>query len=230
MRVCQLSCHAGNEELCGKPLGKCKKASVLSIVVIFIVVGVAIVATGAVIFILNCRRHQSSSVEAPPPSILGKKSGIKESDHAGQGSPESSGTNKRTEVVKLSFVRDDRQRFDMQDLLKASAEILGSGSFGSSYKADLQSGPVMVVKRFKHMNNMGKQEFKEHMRMLGMLRHPNLLPLVAYYYRKEEKLLAFDYVDKGSLAVHLHGTSLLLVLCLCVLILLLEPVYFLLNY
>lgn len=58
--------------------------------------------------------------------------------------------------MKLSFVRDDRQRFDMQDLLKASAEILGSGSFGSSYKADLQSGPVMVVKRFKHMNNMGK--------------------------------------------------------------------------
>jgi hypothetical protein len=28
---------------------------------------------------------------------------------------------------------------------------------------------------------------------------------VAYYYRKEEKLLITDFVEKGSLAVHLHG-------------------------
>ncbi|KAA8535865.1 hypothetical protein F0562_030815 [Nyssa sinensis] len=43
------------------------------------------------------------------------------------------------------------------------------------------------------------------MRRLGRLRHPNLLPLVAFYYRKEEKLLVSDYVDKVSLAVFLHG-------------------------
>jgi hypothetical protein len=37
------------------------------------------------------------------------------------------------------------------------------------------------------------------------LKHSNLLPLVAYYYRKEEKLLITDFVEKGSLAAHLHG-------------------------
>ncbi|KAG6676231.1 hypothetical protein I3842_15G141600 [Carya illinoinensis] len=66
---------------------------------------------------------------------------------------------------------------------------------------------VMVVKRFKQMNNWGKEEFQEHMSKLGRLRHLNMLPLVAYYYRKEEKLLAFDYVQKASLAVHLHGSK-----------------------
>jgi hypothetical protein len=102
-------------------------------------------------------------------------------------------------------VRDDREKFDLPDLLKASAEILGSGCFGSSYKAALNSGTMMVVKRFKQMNNVGKEEFQEHMRRLGRLKHSNLLPLVAYYYRKEEKLLITDFVEKGSLAVHLHG-------------------------
>lgn len=177
---------------------------------VVIVLGVAIVAIGAVFFIVN-RRSQpsSSSIESPPPSNLQKKSGIKESDQAGsrQGSPDQAGGGK-AESPKLSFVRDDREKFDMQDLLKASAEILGSGCFESSYKACLPSGQVMVVKRFKQMNNMGKEEFQDFMRRLGRLRHPNLLPLVAYYYRKEEKLLVSDYVPKGSLAVHLHGTVL----------------------
>lgn len=107
--------------------------------------------------------------------------------------------------MRLSFVREDRERFDLQDLLKASAEILGSGCFGSSYKAALTSGTVMVVKRYRQMNNVGREEFQEHMRRLGRLDHPNLLPLVAYYYRKEEKLLVADYIKKGSLAVQLHS-------------------------
>ncbi|KAK6153520.1 hypothetical protein DH2020_013159 [Rehmannia glutinosa] len=106
---------------------------------------------------------------------------------------------------KLSFVRDDRQKFDLQDLMRASAEVLGSGNFGASYKAVLVDGEALVVKRFKQMNNVAKEDFHEHMRRLGRLKHPNLLPLVAYLYRKEEKLLVFDFVHNGSLATHLHG-------------------------
>lgn len=110
-----------------------------------------------------------------------------------------------TVVGKLSFIRDDRPRFDLQDLLRASAEVLGSGNLGSSYKALLMDGQAVVVKRFKQMNHVAKEDFHEHMRRLGRLSHPNLLPLVAYYYRKEEKLLVYDYASNGSLASHLHG-------------------------
>lgn len=108
--------------------------------------------------------------------------------------------------TKLSFVRDDRQRFDLQDLMRASAEVLGSGNFGASYKAVLVDGEALVVKRFKQMSNVAKEDFHEHMRRIGRLKHPNLLPLVAYLYRKEEKLLVFDYIHNGSLVSHLHGT------------------------
>ncbi|XP_057797047.1 pollen receptor-like kinase 4 [Salvia miltiorrhiza] len=105
---------------------------------------------------------------------------------------------------KLSFVRDDRQKFDLQDLMRASAEVLGSGNFGASYKAVLVDGEALVVKRFKQMNNIAKEDFHDHMRRLGRLKHPNLLPLVAYLYRKEEKLLVFDFVPNNSLGKHLH--------------------------
>ncbi|XP_015881746.3 pollen receptor-like kinase 1 [Ziziphus jujuba] len=217
------SSFAGNKDLCGKPLKSCSsdKPSLISIVVVVIVVFVALTAICAVVFIL-CRRNQynsssSSSIEAPRPITAHKKISVTEQNQAaGAGSTHTSpdrSTNgstsggKKADSLKLSFVRDDRQRFDMQDLLRASAEILGSGCFGSSYKAALLSGPVMVVKRFKQMNNVGREEFQEHMRRIGRLRHPNLLPLVAYYYKKEEKLLVSDYIQKGSLAVQLHGNQ-----------------------
>uniref|UniRef100_J3LA19 Protein kinase domain-containing protein n=1 Tax=Oryza brachyantha TaxID=4533 RepID=J3LA19_ORYBR len=83
--------------------------------------------------------------------------------------------------------------------------VLGSGNFGSSYKATLCEGPAVVVKRFKEMNGVGREDFSEHMRRLGRLTHPNLLPVVAYLYKKEEKLLITDYMDNGSLAQVLHG-------------------------
>ncbi|MED6207246.1 glutathione transferase [Stylosanthes scabra] len=105
----------------------------------------------------------------------------------------------------FNFVREDREVFDLQYLLRASAEVLGSGSFGSTYKALVSSGQVVVVKRFKNMNKLGKQEFFEHMRRVGRLTHPNVLPLIAFYYGKEEKLLVYDFAQNGSLASHLHG-------------------------
>lgn len=107
----------------------------------------------------------------------------------------------------LVFLQEGRERFELEDLLRASAEVLGSGNFGSSYKATLQEGPEVVVKRFKDMNGVGREDFSEHMRRLGRLTHPNLVPLVAYLYKKEEKLLITDFVINGSLAQLLHGTQ-----------------------
>ncbi|KAJ0091321.1 hypothetical protein Patl1_12747 [Pistacia atlantica] len=97
------------------------------------------------------------------------------------------------------------QKYGAYDMGQKEKEVLGSGSFGSSYKAVLLSGPAMVVKRFRQMSSVGKEDFHNHMRRLGSLSHPNLLALVAFYYRKEEKLLVSDFVSNGSLASHLHG-------------------------
>ncbi|KAK4338076.1 hypothetical protein RND71_042563 [Anisodus tanguticus] len=70
--------------------------------------------------------------------------------------------------------------------------------------ADLPIGKPVVVRRFRQMSNMGKEDFHEHVRRLGKLSHPNVIPLVAFYYMREEKLLVTDFVENGSLASHLH--------------------------
>ncbi|CAI0628032.1 unnamed protein product [Linum tenue] len=197
------------------------KPSTASIVIVAIVVGVAVCGILAAAFILTrCRNQSPESIEAgppgtaPPPTTIQHKQDAAPESHAaaaagGRGGGRGGGKKLGAEAaaVKLSFVREDRGKFELTDLLKASAEILGAGCFGSSYKAALSPGQVMVVKRFKQMNNVGREEFHEHMRRLGRLKHTNLLPLVAYYYRKEEKLLVHDFVPYGSLAVHLHGVA-----------------------
>ncbi|XP_015966353.1 pollen receptor-like kinase 1 [Arachis duranensis] len=211
---------AGNKKLCGAPLrNKCpsNKTSLASIIVLAIFAAVAIFVIAAVIVLLlhrkkqrQQRREPSSSFESPSiPSSFHKKVGDLSDDGGSHRSLRSTGSSRgsKKHSMRLSFVKreDDREEFDMQDLLKASAEILGSGCYSSSYKASLLSGPMVVVKRFKQMNNCNKEDFQEHMRRIGMLSHPNLLPLVAYYYRREEKLLITDFVPNGSLAVRLHG-------------------------
>ncbi len=37
--------------------------------------------------------------------------------------------------------------------------------------------------------------------------HPNVIPLCAYYYSKDEKLLVYDYVAAGSFFAFLHGMN-----------------------
>ncbi|GFP99102.1 probable LRR receptor-like serine/threonine-protein kinase rlk [Phtheirospermum japonicum] len=161
-----------------------------------------------VLLLLLYRRSRSSQTPrlgrelSKPPSSKGKTRAAGGSGRRGGEQQQGGGAGGAS---KLSFVRDDRQKFDLQDLMRASAEVLGSGNFGASYKAVLVDGEALVVKRFKQMNNVAKEDFHEHMRRLARLKHPNLLPLVAYLYRKEEKLLVFDYVHNGSLSAHLHG-------------------------
>ncbi|KAA8528208.1 hypothetical protein F0562_035541 [Nyssa sinensis] len=204
------SFFSGNN-LCDKPLDPCKsskkKRSIPKIAIILVIVGVAALAAIVLAsFLFRGRRR-------PKTSQMGKSSAAKIHKNDVQYKKAGSAPlpdhrenyNKKSENGKLYFVRNGRERFDLQDLLRASAEVLESGSFGSSYKALLLSGPAVVVKRFRQMSNVGKEEFHEHMRRLGSLTHPNLLPLVAFYYKKEEKLLITDFIENGSLASHLHS-------------------------
>ncbi|XP_016500485.1 pollen receptor-like kinase 2 [Nicotiana tabacum] len=214
------SSFEGND-LCDGPLSKCTsepKIALWTIILVVIAVAAAIAAIIVVIVILRQRKQtpeteaRSGAANNSPGGATHQKAPSADLDKMEQGqvvapdrSPE--GGKRPEQAQKLLFLKDDMEKFDLPDLLKASAEILGSGVFGSTYKAALSTGPVMVVKRFRQMNNVGKEDFHEHMRRLGRLSHKNLLPVVAFYYRKEEKLLVSEYVNNVSLAVHLHGNK-----------------------
>ncbi|KAH0982190.1 hypothetical protein GBA52_009367 [Prunus armeniaca] len=203
---CFSSSSAPPSECSGDSCGTSKKPSSglkIALIVVSILLLLAFIA-GILIF-LNKKRQQSElDVAESLDDSASKYTAAGGSSQMDVKSVEATPHPKKGDLGKLSFVRDDRQKFDLHDLLRASAEILGSGTFGASYKALIMTDAV-VVKRYKQMNNVGREEFHEHMRRLGRLTHPNLLPLVAYYYRREEKLLVSDFVENGSLASHLHG-------------------------
>lgn len=107
--------------------------------------------------------------------------------------------------VNLVVLNGDKGRFGMSDLMKAAAEVLGSGGLGSSYKAAMSNGLAVVVKRVREVNGKGKDEFDHEMRKLGKLRNTNVLAPLAYYCRRDEKLVVYEYVPGGSLLYLLHG-------------------------
>lgn len=111
-------------------------------------------------------------------------------------------------VGSLVFVGagDQQLSYSLEDLLKASAETLGRGTMGSTYKAVMESGFIVTVKRLKDARYPRSEEFRRHVELIGRLRHPNLVPLRAYFQAKEERLLVYDYFPNGSLFSLIHGT------------------------
>ncbi|XP_024018161.1 probable leucine-rich repeat receptor-like protein kinase IMK3 isoform X1 [Morus notabilis] len=96
--------------------------------------------------------------------------------------------------------------FTADDLLCATAEIMGKSTYGTVYKATLEDGHQVAVKRLREKITKSQKEFETEVNVLGKIRHPNLLALRAYYMGpKGEKLLVFDHMPRGSLATFLHA-------------------------
>lgn len=122
----------------------------------------------------------------------------------GNVSPEKAISRSQDANNRLVFFENCSYAFDLEDLLRASAEVLGKGTFGMSYKAILEDGTSVVVKRLKELS-VGKREFEQQMEIVGSIKHENVIELRAYYYSKDEKLTVCDYYGSGSVAAMLHG-------------------------
>ncbi|KAK3014616.1 hypothetical protein RJ639_009115 [Escallonia herrerae] len=92
----------------------------------------------------------------------------------------------------------------VDDLLKASAEMLGKGSVGTTYRVAMDGGDVVVVvKRVRERRK--RKEVDGLLKEIGGLRHRNVVSLRAYYSSKDELLLVNDFLPNGSLHSLLHG-------------------------
>ncbi|KAI4997794.1 hypothetical protein ZWY2020_053136 [Hordeum vulgare] len=98
------------------------------------------------------------------------------------------------------------QPFDLEDLLRVSAEVLGKGAIGTTYKAVLESSATVAVKGLKDVT-MTELEFRDRIADIGELEHEFIVPLRAYYYSKDEKLLVYDFMPMGSLSAVLHDNT-----------------------
>ncbi|XP_076884042.1 putative inactive receptor kinase At5g58300 [Bidens hawaiensis] len=206
-----VSSFLGNSFLCGLPLTPCssaapsypvntlkkhnKKLSLGVILAIGIGCFVLVILLAILLFCFLKKKDEDSvgelTVKAVPP---GKN---EKSDDFGSGV-------QAAEKNKLVFFEGSSYNFDLDDLLRASAEVLGKGSYGTAYKAILDESTTVVVKRVREIGVA--KDFEQHIEFVGrMERHPNIVPLCAYYYSKDEKLLVYEYMITGSLSALLHG-------------------------
>ncbi|KAI4306578.1 hypothetical protein L6164_029841 [Bauhinia variegata] len=219
----------GNSLLCGPPLNHCspvtpspspspvhephspanthnqkattsKKSFSLASILALVIGGCAFLSLLVLVTTICCykrKNSQSSDVLKGKASACAGKPAVNSKDF-GSGVQDA-------ERNKLFFFEGCSYSFDLEDLLKASAEVLGKGSYGTAYKAVLEEGTTVVVKRLREVV-AGKREFEQQMEIVGKFgRHPNVMPLRAFYYSKDEKLLVYDYMPGGSLFALLHG-------------------------
>ncbi|KAJ4960977.1 hypothetical protein NE237_020887 [Protea cynaroides] len=111
-------------------------------------------------------------------------------------------------VEQYDLVPLDMQvKFDLDELLKASAFVLGKSGIGIVYKVVLEDGLTLSVRRLGEGGSQRFKEFQTEVEAIGKLRHPNIVTLRAYYWSVDEKLLIYDYIPNGNLATAIHGKA-----------------------
>ncbi|KVH96193.1 LRR receptor-like serine/threonine-protein kinase RPK2 [Cynara cardunculus var. scolymus] len=80
-----------------------------------------------------------------------------------------------------------------------SRNCIGSGGFGSTYRAEISPGTTVAVKRLTIEMCQGLPQFNAEIRSLGRIRHPNLVTLIGYYASSSEMFLVYNYLAGGNL-------------------------------
>ncbi|XP_078428939.1 putative leucine-rich repeat receptor-like protein kinase At1g68400 [Wolffia australiana] len=208
------SSFSGNENLCGKPVQRlCSSSSlgnepsvvpgdhrgingwrwnmvatiaasaVAAVVISFIILGIVIIC--------RRKRRKKDPTAAPQRESTKFKGGVTSED-------------------KRVVLFDGCKPFTAHDLMRGSAEMLGRGTVGSTYRVVMEgeTGRGVAVKRLRKVKKAvgARMEALERvLKEIGGLRHPNVVALRAYYHSDDELLLVYDYFPNGSLRSLLHG-------------------------
>ncbi|XP_020208492.1 LEAF RUST 10 DISEASE-RESISTANCE LOCUS RECEPTOR-LIKE PROTEIN KINASE-like 1.2 isoform X2 [Cajanus cajan] len=119
-------------------------------------------------------------------------------------------TEKGTQSFTQSFVHG-MHLFSYDELEEAtnyfdSSKELGEGGFGTVYYGKLRDGRSVAVKRLYENNYRRVEQFMNEIKILALLKHPNLVSLYGCTSRhSRELLLVYEYIPNGTVADHLHS-------------------------
>lgn len=99
-------------------------------------------------------------------------------------------------------------KMKFNDLMKATNNfnkdnIIGSGRTGTMYKAVLDDGTSLMVKRLQE-SQYSEKEFLSEMATLGSVKYRNLVPLLGFCVAKKERILVYRNMPNGTLHDQLH--------------------------
>ncbi|KAL3367420.1 hypothetical protein AABB24_011916 [Solanum stoloniferum] len=190
--------YANNAGLCGPPLPLCKGNAKQPHTGIIVGAAVGGVTLGAVLLTIGMFFYMRK--------ISRKRK--KEDDPEGNKWAKSI---KGSKAIQLSMFEKSTSKMRLSDLMKATNNfsknnIIGSGRTGTFYKAVLDDGTSLMVKRLQNTQHSEK-EFTSEMATLGNVKHCNLVPLLGFCMAKKERLLVYKDMSNGTLHDRLHLVS-----------------------
>ncbi|KAK7850692.1 mdis1-interacting receptor like kinase 2 [Quercus suber] len=94
-----------------------------------------------------------------------------------------------------------------EDIITATEDFdirycIGTGGYGSVYKATLPSGKVIALKKLHHLESQElafDKSFRNEAKVLSEVRHRNIVKLYGYCLHNRCMFLVYEYMEKGSL-------------------------------
>ncbi|KAF5741330.1 inactive leucine-rich repeat receptor-like protein kinase [Tripterygium wilfordii] len=187
--------YANNPGLCGKLLDPCpsvSKSSNTGIISGAAIGGVTVAAIGIGIGMLFYFR---------------KVSMMKKKDDDPEGNKWAR-ILKGTKGIKVSMFEKSISKMRLSDLMKATNNfskdnIIGSGRTGTMYKAVLEDGSSLMVKRLQDSQHSEK-EFVSEMATIGSVKNRNLVSLLGFCLAGRERLLVYEHMPNGTLHDCIH--------------------------
>nr|XP_009387279.1 PREDICTED: MDIS1-interacting receptor like kinase 2-like [Musa acuminata subsp. malaccensis] len=111
----------------------------------------------------------------------------------------------------LNFVGRDVYK----DIIEATEDFdatycIGSGAYGSVYRAELASGELLAVKNIHLPDTEGtcdEKPFQTEIKTLTQIRHRNIVKLYGFCSSPRRKFLVYEYMERGSLGSVLRSET-----------------------
>ncbi|KAB2603930.1 LRR receptor-like serine/threonine-protein kinase [Pyrus ussuriensis x Pyrus communis] len=116
-----------------------------------------------------------------------------------------------------SMILQEEVKFTFGEVVKAVDDFhekycIGIGGFGRVYKAELESGQVVAVKRLNTEDSndipaINLRSFDNEIQTLINIRHRNIIKLYGFCSRRGCIFLLYEYFERGSLGKSLYGVE-----------------------